>query len=145
MSNLWFRDYSLEEVNAIFAKYMTGFLEIQATQIESNLLVAQMPVSDRVKQPFGLLHGGASVVLAESVGSVASNMIIDNTLFAGVGMEVNANHLHPVNSGIVSAYCSPLHIGRTSHVWDIRIKDEQQQTVCVSRLTVAIVKKNDNI
>lgn len=145
MSNLWFRDYSLVEVNAIFAKYMTGFLEIQATQIESNLLVAQMPVSDRVKQPFGLLHGGASVVLAESVGSVASNMIIDNTLFAGVGMEVNANHLHAVTSGIVSAYCSPLHIGRTSHVWDIRIKDEQQQTVCVSRLTVAIVKKNNNI
>ena len=95
MSTVWFKNYSLAEVNNIFAKYMTGFLEIQATQIDSNLLVAQMPVTDRVKQPFGLLHGGASVVLAESVGSVASNMIIDNSKYVGVGMEINANHLDP--------------------------------------------------
>ncbi|NQD71667.1 hotdog fold thioesterase [Sphingobacterium shayense] len=144
MSTLWFKNYSLAEVNDIFAKYMTGFLEIQATQIDSNLLVAQMPVTDRVKQPFGLLHGGASVVLAESVGSVASNMIIDNSKYVGVGMEINANHLRSVSSGIVNAYCTPVHIGRTSHVWDIRIKDEQQQPVCISRLTVAIIKKNNS-
>jgi len=141
MSNLWFKDYSLVEVNEIFSKYMTGFLEIQATEIGPESLVVQMPITDRVKQPFGLLHGGASVVLAESVGSVASNMIVDNTKYAGVGMEVNANHLRSVNSGIVTAYCTPLRIGRTSHVWDIRIKDEQQQLFCISRLTVAIIEK----
>ncbi len=121
---------------------MTGFLEIKATQIEPNQLVVQMPITDRVKQPFGLLHGGASVVLAESVGSVASNMIIDNTKYIGVGMEINANHLRSVTAGVVSAYCTPLHIGRTSHVWDIKIQDDKQQLVCVSRLTVAIVEKS---
>lgn len=142
MSKIWFKDYSLEEINSIFSKFMTSLLDIKATDIQDDLLIASMPVTDNVKQPFGILHGGASVVLAESVGSVASNLIIDTQKFAGVGLEVNANHLKSVSDGIIYAHCSPLHIGRKSHVWDIKIKNENNLLVCVSRLTVAIIEKN---
>lgn len=141
MSKIWFRDYTLEEVNNIFAKFMTGYLEIRATEITDDLMIAAMPVTDKVKQPFGILHGGASVVLAESVGSIASNLIIDPEKFAGVGMEVNANHLKSISEGLLFAWCSPLHIGQKSHVWDIKIKNEKGQLICISRLTVAIIEK----
>jgi 1,4-dihydroxy-2-naphthoyl-CoA hydrolase len=141
MSNIWHRPYSLEEVNTIFAKYMTGYLDIQATEIGEDFLVATMPVNDRTKQPFGILHGGASVVLAESVGSVASNMIIDTDKYMGVGLDINANHVKSAFDGLVTATCAPLHIGTTTHVWDIKIKNSQDQLVCISRLTVAIIPK----
>ncbi|WDF68510.1 hotdog fold thioesterase [Sphingobacterium oryzagri] len=141
MPKIWFKDYTLEEINTIFDKFMTSFLDIRAVELSADSLVASMPVTDRVKQPFGILHGGASVVLAESVGSVASNLLIDSAQFAGVGMEVNANHLKSVSDGILYAYCSPLHIGKKSHVWDIKIKNEEDALICVSRLTVAIIEK----
>lgn len=141
MSKIWFKDYTLEEINSIFQKFMTGYLHIQATEVRDDMLIASMPISDKVKQPFGILHGGASVVLAESVGSVASNLIIDPQHLVGVGMEVNANHLKSVAEGTLYAYCSPLHLGKKSHVWDIKIKNEKDVLICVSRLTVAIVNK----
>ena len=141
MSKIWYKDYTLADINPIFQKYMTGYLQISATEIREDMLVACMPITDKVKQPFGILHGGASVVLAESVGSIASNLLIDPEQGVGVGMEINANHLKSVASGTLYAYCSPLHIGKKSHVWDIRIKNEEDQLICVSRLTVAIVKK----
>ncbi|PRD50711.1 hotdog fold thioesterase [Sphingobacterium gobiense] len=141
MSKIWFKDYTLEEVNSIFHKFMTGYLRIQATEVRDDMLIACMPVSDKVKQPFGILHGGASVVLAESVGSIASNLIIDPKHLVGVGMEVNANHLKSVSEGMLYAYCSPLHIGKKSHVWDIKIKNEKDVLICISRLTVAIIEK----
>lgn len=100
-----------------------------------------MPVDERTHQPYGILHGGASVVLAESLGSVASNMIIDNAKYIGVGLEINANHLRPVSSGVVTGKCTPIHIGAKTHVWDIRVTNEKGKLVCVSRLTVAIVPK----
>lgn len=139
---MWFKDYSLEEINKIFAKNMTGYLDIHATEINKDFLVAAMPVTSKVKQPIELLHGGASVVLAESVGSIASNLIIDPSVFVGVGMEINANHLRSVYSGTVYATCTPLHIGQKTHVWDIKIKNEEDILICISRLTVAIVRKN---
>lgn len=138
---IWFKDYTVEEINPVFQKFMTGFLNIQATELRDDMLIASMPVSDKVKQPFGILHGGASVVLAESVGSIASNLIIDPEHLVGVGMEVNANHLRSVAAGTIYAYCRPLHIGKKSHVWDIKIKDENGLLICVSRLTVAIINK----
>lgn len=141
MTKIWIKEYSLETINIIFAKYMTGWLEINATAIGDNFLQASMPVGDKVKQPFGILHGGASVVLAESVGSVASNLIIDPEKFTGVGMEVNANHLKSVSSGLITATCTPLHIGKKTHVWDIKIHNEKQELICISRLTVAIIAK----
>jgi len=141
MSNIWHKPYSLEEVNTIFAKHMTGYLDIQATEIGEDSLVATMPVNDKTKQPFGILHGGASVVLAESVGSVASNMIIDTNKYMGVGLDINANHIKSAFDGLVTAICIPLHIGATTHVWDIKIKNSQDQLICISRLTVAIIPK----
>lgn len=138
---MWFREYSLEEVNQIFAKNMTGYLEIEATEITSSSIVARMPVTDKVMQPFGILHGGASVVLAESVGSVASNLMVDMDKQMGVGLEINANHLRPVNSGFVYATCTALHIGGKTHVWDIKIHNEKKALVCISRLTIAIIGK----
>lgn len=140
---IWHKTYTLEEVNAIFAKNMTGYLEIKAVAISHDSLVASMPVNDKVKQPYGLLHGGASVVLAESVGSIASNLVVDHDAFMGVGMEINANHLRPVWDGEVRALCRPLHLGAKSHVWDIRIEDQKGNLVCVSRLTVAVVKRRN--
>jgi len=141
MSKIWFKDYTLEEINSIFHKFMTGYLGITATEVRDDMLIATMPISDKVKQPFGILHGGASVVLAESVGSIASNLIIDPKKLVGVGMEVNANHLKSVAEGTLFAYCSPLHIGKKSHVWDIKIKNEKDMLICISRLTVAIIEK----
>lgn len=138
---MWFKEYSIAELNELFGKNMSGFLGIEVIEIREDALVARMPITDRVKQPYGLLHGGASVVLAESVGSVATNLIVDPEKYVGVGLEVNANHLRPVLSGEVVATCTPLHIGGKTHVWDIKIRDSKGKLTCVSRLTVAIVRK----
>ncbi|MGH2622595.1 MAG: hotdog fold thioesterase [Sphingobacterium sp.] len=138
---MWYKPYTLEEVNELFALNMTGFLGIKAISIADGQIIAEMPITDRVKQPYGLLHGGASVVLAESVGSIASNMLIDSNIYAGVGLEINANHIRPVTKGIVTGICKPYHIGKTTHVWDIQIINERKQLVCISRLTIAIIKK----
>ncbi len=138
---IWHREYSLEEVNELFAINMTGFLDIKATSISEDEIIAEMPVNEKVKQPYGLLHGGASCVLAESVGSIASNMVVDANVYAGVGLEINANHIRPVTKGKVTAICKPLHIGKTTHVWDIKINNERGALVCISRLTIAVIKK----
>lgn len=138
---IWLKNHSLEEVNRIFDKYMTQLLEIKATAILDNAIIATMPITDKVKQPFGILHGGASVVLAESVGSVASNLIIDTTKYVGVGLEVNANHIKSGIAGVVTATCTAVHIGKSTHVWDIKIHNDQNVLLCISRLTVAIVEK----
>jgi len=141
MNMIWFRTFSLAEINKIFDRYMTQYLGIQAVEIRENALVATMPITDKVRQPFGILHGGASVVLAESVGSIASNLIIDSTKYVGVGLEINANHVRSAREGIVKAVCTAVHIGRTTHVWDIRVYDDHDRLLCISRHTVAIVDK----
>jgi len=121
---------------------ITKHLGIEFTEAGEGYLIARMPVDGRTHQPFGILHGGASVVLAESLGSVASWMLLDDpTRQRAVGLEVNANHLRAVRSGWVYGRCTPIHTGRTTHVWDIRITDEQEKLVCISRLTVAIVSR----
>ena len=101
----------------------------------------KMPVDARTHQPYGLLHGGASCALAETVGSVASHYVIDSSKFMCVGLEINANHIRAVRSGYVTATAMPLHLGATTHVWDIKIVNDAQKLVCVSRLTVAVLKK----
>lgn len=138
---IWRKEHSLEELNEIFGRYMTGYLDIKASKIQPDYLEATMPITDKVLQPFGILHGGASVVLAESVGSIASALLIDTAKYNAVGLEVNANHLRPGRQGVVTAKCSPIHLGRTTHVWDIKIYDEKKRLLCVARLTVAIIKK----
>ena len=100
-----------------------------------------MPVDHRTHQPYGLLHGGASCVLAETLGSIASAKVIDPEKFICVGIEINANHIRSVRSGLVTGITTPIHIGATTHVWDIKIFDEREKLICISRLTVAILKK----
>ncbi|AIM38880.1 esterase [Sphingobacterium sp. ML3W] len=138
---IWFQNYSIEQVNGILAQYMTGLLEIKATAIDRQSITATMPVNDKTRQPFGILHGGASVVLAESIGSIASNLILNPDTHKGVGLEINANHLRPVAKGLVTAVCSAIHIGKQTHIWDIRISDDLGNLNCISRLTVAIIPK----
>lgn len=120
---------------------MGEFLGMEWVEMGDNFLKVRMPVDDRTKQPYGLLHGGASCALAETVGSIASHFVIDTSKNICVGLEINANHIRSVRNGYVTATCSPLHLGAGTHVWDIKIHDDNQKLVCVSRLTVAILKK----
>ncbi|URN96778.1 MAG: hotdog fold thioesterase [Candidatus Pristimantibacillus lignocellulolyticus] len=116
-------------------------LGIETLELSAQKVVCTMPVNEKTKQPFGLLHGGASVVLAETVASIGAWASIDQENEIAMGMEINANHLRSVGQGIVTAVGTPLHKGRSSAVWDIKITDEQNRLICVSRCTVAIAKK----
>jgi 1,4-dihydroxy-2-naphthoyl-CoA hydrolase len=130
----------LTAFNSLSRNTIAELLDIRFSGVGPDYLKATMPVDHRTHQPYGLLHGGASVVLAETIGSVASAFVIDHSLQKCVGMEVNANHLRPVRSGLVTATCTPLHLGSTTHVWDIKIHDDRNRLVCVARLTVAVLK-----
>lgn len=132
--------FDLANLSFAHADSIVKHLGIEFTEVGDGYLVARMPVDGRTHQPFGILHGGASVVLAESLGSTASWMLLDDpTQQRAVGLEINANHLRSVREGWVYGRCTPIHTGRTTHVWDVRITDEQGKLVCVSRLTVAII------
>jgi len=143
---IWSRDYSLEELNEMTRGNMAGHLGMEFTEIGADFLRARMPVDERTRQPVGLLHGGASAALAETLGSVAANLVRSPAGSMGtcVGLEINANHLRPVRSGWVLGETRPLHLGRTTQVWEIRISDERDRLVCVSRLTMAVVAKSEN-
>lgn len=140
--SIWFKPISIEDIQyREHQDHMISLLGIEFTRLGDDEMEARMPVDNRTKQPFGILHGGASLVLAETVGSFASHWVIDNTKYIAVGMEINANHLRPVKHGYVTAICKPVHLGNSSHVWDIRITDDKGKAVCISRLTVAIVPR----
>ncbi len=142
MSSIWFKkDLSLSDFTNLGETTMGEYIGISFSELGSDYLKATMPVDHRTKQPYGLLHGGASCVLAETLGSVASAMVIDTEKFICVGLEINANHIRSARSGIVTGITTPIHIGASTHVWDIKIYDEREKLVCVSRLTVAILKK----
>src|SRR5690554_521005 len=138
---LWKTIYAAGELNARFVNNIGTHLGIEFVEMTEDHLVATMPVDDRTRQPYGILHGGASVVLAETLGSIASNLIVSEDGNIGVGMEVNANHLRPVSDGLVRGVCTPIHIGAKTHVWDIKIYEKHGKLNCISRLTVAIVPK----
>ncbi|MGQ0737806.1 MAG: hotdog fold thioesterase [Bacteroidota bacterium] len=122
---------------------MGEHIGIEWTEVGDDYLKARMPVDHRTKQPYGLLHGGASCTLAETIGSVASAMVIDQARFQCVGLEINANHVHSATDGYVTGIATPLHLGKSTHVWDIKIYNENDKLVCVCRLTVAIIEKRD--
>ena len=133
---------TIEQIHQFGAKTIATPLGIEFVEIGVDFLIARMPVDSRTHQPYGILHGGASVVLAETLGSIASQMMLDATTSqAPVGVEINANHLRQVASGWVYGKVTPIHIGRKLHVWDIKITDEQDKLVCISRLTVMIVER----
>ncbi|GAB4330234.1 MAG: hotdog fold thioesterase [Calditrichia bacterium] len=137
--SIWFKNFTLEEINRLSRDTLLEHLDIRFEEIGPDYLTASMPVDRRTVQPMGLLHGGASAALAESLGSVAATLCVDSSQYACVGMEINANHLKPVREGRVLGITKPLHIGKSSQVWEIRISDEKKRLVCVSRLTLAVV------
>lgn len=129
----------LAPMTALGENAMPGFLGIEFVDCGDDWVRGRMPVSERTQQPFKRLHGGASVALAETIGSVAASWCVDPAKFAAVGMEINANHIRPAYSGWVYATATPENIGRTTQVWSIRITDEADKLVCISRLTVAVI------
>ena len=131
----------MPQSNADLHVGMAAAIGINITAATKDKVVATMPVDDRTKQPFGLLHGGASAALAETVASIGAYLNVDPKTQAAVGIELNANHLRGKTGGTVTATAVPLHRGRTIHVWEIRIEDEDARLVCVSRCTLAIVNQ----
>jgi 1,4-dihydroxy-2-naphthoyl-CoA hydrolase len=137
---IWFRPYTLEQVH-FKRESLASHLAIEFIELGADYLKGRMPVDDRTRQPYGILHGGASVALAETLGSVAAGLVIDPDKFQAVGQEINANHVRAVSEGFVIGTTRPLHIGKRSQVWDIRIVNEQDKLVCVSRITMAVLER----
>jgi len=139
--SLWKQVISLERINALFANTLGEALGIRVTEVGDDYVRGTLPVDTRTHQPYGLLHGGASVALAETLGSLAGMLSLDPAAEAAVGLDINANHVRGVKSGTVTGTARPLHLGRSTQVWEIRIEDAQQRLVCISRLTLAIVPR----
>ena len=137
--SIWFDEFSVEEANKKRAGCLLETMDIELVERGDDYLVARMPVTARVCQPAGVLHGGASVVLAETAGTWAATMAVDRAKHHCVGLEINANHVRPVSEGFVTATATPLHLGRTTHVWQIVLKNDEGKTTCVSRMTVAVL------
>ncbi|WP_022941283.1 hotdog fold thioesterase [Psychromonas hadalis] len=138
--SIWKKESSLARLNLISENTIIALLGIEYTQIGDDFLQATMPVDSRTHQPHGLLHGGASVVLAETLGSVAGNLAVSSDKVC-VGLEVNANHLRSMKSGVVTGTATAIRLGRTVHVWQIEIHNEKQQLICTSRLTLAVIDR----
>jgi 1,4-dihydroxy-2-naphthoyl-CoA hydrolase len=144
MPAIWFdKALTLDKFASLKQNTMADYIGIEWVELGVNYLKAKMPVDHRTKQPYGLLHGGASCVLAETVGSIASAMVIDHAKFICVGLEINANHVRSAREGYVTGIATPLHLGSNTHVWDIKIYDEVNKLVCVSRLTVAVIPRKE--
>jgi 1,4-dihydroxy-2-naphthoyl-CoA hydrolase len=140
---IWHREVNLEDIAPLRRDTLVGHLGISFVEIGADYLRATMPVDQRTRQLMGVLHGGASVALAETVGSFAANLCLDSEKLVAVGQEINANHLRPVASGLVTATARPVHLGSRSHVWSIEIRDERDKLVCVSRLTMAVTERKE--
>lgn len=134
----WKRAATPEELTRRHAGTLVEHLGVEFLEVGDDFLVARMPVDRRTKQPAGILHGGASVVLAETLGSTAATLCLDEAHYA-VGLDINANHIRSMREGWVTGRCRPVHVGRTTHVWQIEIVDDAQRLVCTSRLTMAIL------
>ena len=140
--SIWYNDsIELSKLHSFTRDTMADYLGMEWTEIGDDFLEISMPVNERTKQPYGILHGGASCVLAETLCSIASAMVIDSDKFYCVGLEINANHIKSVTEGMVTGKCTPLHLGKHTHVWDLKIYDNNRKLICVSRLTVAIIPK----
>lgn len=138
---IWKRQFTLEDLDRLHAETAVERLGIEFTGAGDDWLAARMPVDSRTVQPFRILHGGASALLAETVGSSAGNLCLEPDTEYCVGMEINANHLRPASDGWVTGTARPLHLGRSSQVWEIRITDERDRLVCVSRLTMSVQRR----
>ena len=137
---IWFKDYTLDMLQSFRGANMGSHVGFEFTEVGPDFLKGRLPVDERTTQPFGILHGGASCVLSESLGSVAAWMTIDPDQYRAVGLEINANHIRAVTEGAVIGTCTPMHVGRRTQVWQTDITEEATgKRVCISRLTVAII------
>jgi 1,4-dihydroxy-2-naphthoyl-CoA hydrolase len=136
---IWFTRPTIDEINRLSVKTMVEHLGITITEIGDDYLTARMPVDSRTVQPMRLLHGGASVVLAETLGSFGAFLCVNPAEKSCVGLEINANHIRSVRSGAVIGRATPLHLGKTTHIWETRITTEDGKLVCISRLTIAVL------
>ena len=144
--SIWYKDVDLETLNRLMCRNnMLEHLDISFTEIGAEHISARMPVDSRTHQPAGILHGGASVVLAETVGSVAANLCVDMDHYACVGQEINANHLRSKKEGWITGTSRLVHKGQRSQVWEIRIVDEDDKLICISRLTMATIKRTPDV
>jgi 1,4-dihydroxy-2-naphthoyl-CoA hydrolase len=132
---------TVEQLNQLSANTLVSHLGIIFTEVGPDYLVARMPVDHRTHQPLGLLHGGASVALAETLGSMAAHICVDTTKQYCVGLEINANHIKSMREGFVHGKSVPIHIGKKTHVWEIRITNDAGDLVCISRITMAVIEK----
>ena len=139
---IWKKPFTLDDLKALHVDTAEGHLGIEFTAMGDDWLAARMPVDKRTVQPFRILHGGASVLLAESVGSCAANLCVDQAQFYCVGLDINANHIRGMKSGWVTGTARALHLGRSTHVWQIHITNETGALVCVSRLTMSVLRRD---
>lgn len=137
--SIWQKEISLQALNDSSKNTLIEHLQIEYTEVTENSVTATMPVCSFTHQPLGMLHGGASVVLAETLGSVAANFSVDDEHFC-VGLDINANHIRAMRKGYVTGTAEPIHMGATTQVWQINISDERGRLVCTSRLTIAVRK-----
>ena len=137
--SIWFAEPDLDALNALFRNTLMEHLGIEILEVGDDYIKASMPVDHRTHQVFGLLHGGASVALAESLGSMGAYLCIDSGKYACVGLEINANHLRPVRQGQVIGVARPIRLGRTTQVWEIHISNAKNHLICISRLTLAVI------
>jgi 1,4-dihydroxy-2-naphthoyl-CoA hydrolase len=135
---IWKTRPDTDVINGYAANHIGHFLEIEITDIGDDYITARMPVNDKTRQPYGILHGGASCVLAETLGSLGGAFCVDVQTQIVVGLEINANHLRPAKDGYVIGTARPIHLGKTTQVWDIKIVNEKGDLVCISRLTLAV-------
>lgn len=138
--SIWFKPYTLAEISEMRKGTMVEHIGIEFTELGDNFLRGTMPVDHRTIQPMNLLHGGASMALAETLGSIAANLVVDPSTHYCVGLEINGNHTRSARSGMVTGTATPLHLGSSTQVWSIEIRDEQDRLVCISRLTMAVLR-----
>jgi len=140
--SIWHTKPTLEALQQQAAGTLIEHLGIEFVEVGDDYLRARLPVDARTVQPFGILHGGASVALAETLGSAAANWCVDYAEKMCVGLDINANHVRAARSGVVIGTARPVHVGASTHVWEIRIEDERARLVCIARLTMAVLKRS---
>ncbi len=141
MMSIWFKPFTADDLNQRGKNTLACHLGIEFTDVGEDSLTAIMPVTSYIKQPLGIVHGGANVVLAETVASTAANVVVDIERFYCVGLEINANHIRPAREGVLKAVARPVHIGRTTQVWHIDIYNDAGKQTCVSRMTASVVAR----
>lgn len=141
MSNIWHRQPCLSAIKKMCENTIDNYLGIEIIDVGDNFLSGRIPVNSNTAQPFGIIHGGANIVLAESLGSISSAHVINSETEICFGQEVNASHVRPVSSGFVTGTASPIHLGKRSHIWQIELKNDENKLSCFVKLTMAIKKR----